>query len=83
MSFGQVYFIKFVLFLPEWVSGDKNLCSTLIVWERYNYPSQALVNLGLFSIAMWYFGVLPILSDIMLEVSISPTQNLSARVMFC
>ena len=22
-------FIKFVLYLPEWVSGDKNLCSTL------------------------------------------------------
>ena len=29
MSFGQVLFIKFVLYLPEWASGDKNLCSTL------------------------------------------------------
>ena len=26
----QVFFkIKFVLYLPEWASGDKNLCSTL------------------------------------------------------
>ena len=29
MSFGQVFFITFVLYLPEWASGDKNLCSTL------------------------------------------------------
>ena len=28
MSFGQVLFIKCVLYLPEWSSGDKNLCST-------------------------------------------------------
>ena len=24
MSFGQVFFIKFVIDLPEWASGDKN-----------------------------------------------------------
>ena len=29
MSFGQVFFIKFVLHLPKWASGDKNFCSTL------------------------------------------------------
>ena len=29
MSLGQVFFIKIVLYLPEWASGDKNLCSTL------------------------------------------------------
>ena len=29
MSFGQVFFIRFVLQLPEWESGDKTLCSTL------------------------------------------------------
>ena len=29
MSFGQVFFIKFVLYLPELASGNKNLCSTL------------------------------------------------------
>ena len=29
MSFGQVLFIKYVLYLPEGASGDKNLCSTL------------------------------------------------------
>ena len=30
MSFVHVFFIKFVLFyLPQWASGDKNLCSTL------------------------------------------------------
>ena len=29
MSPGQVFFIRFVLYLPEWASGDKNLCSTL------------------------------------------------------
>ena len=30
MSFGQVFFIKFVFHLPKWASGDKNLCSTLL-----------------------------------------------------
>ena len=25
MSFGQVFLIKFVLCLPNWASGDKNL----------------------------------------------------------
>ena len=34
MSFGQMFFIKFVLYLPEWVGGHKNLymytCSTLV-----------------------------------------------------
>ena len=25
MSFGQVFFIKFILYLPEWASSDKNL----------------------------------------------------------
>ena len=29
MSPGQVFFIRFVLYLPEWASGDKNLYSTL------------------------------------------------------
>ena len=29
MSFGQVFCIKFVLYLPKWASGDKNLCHTL------------------------------------------------------
>ena len=29
MSFGQVLFIKFVLYVPEWASGDKHLYSTL------------------------------------------------------
>ena len=28
MSCEQVFFIKFVFYLPEWASGDKNLCST-------------------------------------------------------
>ena len=32
MSFGQVFlFIKFVLYLPKWASGDKNLYSTCSV----------------------------------------------------
>ena len=25
MSFGQLFNIKFVLYLPKWASGDKNL----------------------------------------------------------
>ena len=29
MSFRKVFFIKFVLYLPEWADGDKNLLSTL------------------------------------------------------
>ena len=29
MSFGQALFIIFVLYLPKWASGDKNLCHTL------------------------------------------------------
>ena len=41
MSFGQVFFIKFVLYLPEWASGDKNLCRTLLelyfLWVVYMY----------------------------------------------
>ena len=41
MSFGQVFFIKFVLHLHEWASGDKNLCSTLhsyyAIYFMYRY----------------------------------------------
>ena len=29
MSFGQVFFFRFLLYMPEWASGDKNLSSTL------------------------------------------------------
>ena len=25
MLFGQVFFIEFVLYLPKWASGDKNI----------------------------------------------------------
>ena len=32
MPFRLVFFIRFVLYWPEWASGDKkNLCSTLIL----------------------------------------------------
>ena len=40
MSFGQVFFfsIKFVLYLTEWASGEKNLCSALHEdWQHYTY----------------------------------------------
>ena len=38
MSFGQVFSIRFVLYLPEWESGDKNLCTcgTLVQNSNHN-----------------------------------------------
>ena len=41
---GQVFFIRFVLYLPEWASDDKNLCSTLANFEIEPLQKKVVVQ---------------------------------------
>ena len=43
MSFRQMFFIKFVLYLPDWTSGDKNLCSTLVSRTISNIMQKCII----------------------------------------
>ena len=57
MSFGQVFFFIFVLYLPEWTSGDKILCSSLHECRKKKDTSESVRKNGKRIQKLWTFKV--------------------------